>query len=184
MKQGASVLPVIASIVLAGAACAGEKSGTTELRAPQNTAGAVLEPRSGTSVSGRATFTANQDGVTLALEVRGAAAGVHAVHIHETGDCSAPDAASAGAHWNPSGVDHGRWGTPPHHLGDIGNLQVGEDGVGELTLTTPLWSIGGPSGSDIVGKAVIVHAAPDDFKTQPTGAAGGRIACGVIRLPG
>ena len=69
----------------------------------------------------------------------------------------------------------------PHHLGDIGNLEVGEDGEGSLTLSTDKWTMGSGADNDILGKAVIVHAGADDFTTQPTGAAGGRIGCGVIK---
>jgi len=132
-------------------------------------------------MSGSATFTGGDHGVTLVLEVSGVSPGEHAFHLHEIGDCSSPDGKSAGGHWNPAGEDHGRWGTVPFHLGDVGNLNVGEDGTASLTVTTDLWSIGSGEATDIVGRAVIVHAGVDDFTSQPTGAAGGRIGCGVIR---
>jgi Cu-Zn family superoxide dismutase len=108
--------------------------------------------------------------------------GPHAVHIHETGDCSAEDGSSAGGHWNPTGEEHGKWGEHPFHLGDIGNIEVGEDGTGSITLSTDLWSIGDSSDHDVVGKSIVVHAGADDFKSQPSGAAGERIGCGVIEL--
>ncbi len=144
------------------------------------TAAATLGGRSGSQATGKALFTEKDGKVTLHLLVRNLPPGTHAVHIHETGDCSDPEAKSAGAHWNPTGAPHGRWGGTCH-MGDIGNIEVNDHGDGILTLTTDLWTIGGGPGSDILGKAVIVHAQADDFATQPTGNAGGRIACGVIR---
>lgn len=145
---------------------------------------APIEARSGSSVKGEAVFTQKGGKVTLMLTIEGAEPGPHAVHLHEKGDCSAPDAASAGGHWNPAGVNHGKWSAPPFHHGDIGNLEVGADGKGKLELTTDLWSIGGDPKSDILGKAIIVHAKVDDFTTQPTGNAGGRIGCGVVAAGG
>ena len=93
-----------------------------------------------------------------------------------------PTVTSAGGHWNPTGVAHGKWGEGEFHLGDIGNIAVGEDGTGSITLTTDLWEIGTGSDVDIVGKGIIVHAGADDFTSQPSGAAGARIGCGVIVL--
>jgi Cu-Zn family superoxide dismutase len=77
-------------------------------------------------------------------------------------------------------MDHGKWGADHFHLGDLGNIDVNEDGFGSLTLTTDLWSLGTGGDDDIVGLGIIVHASEDDFTTQPTGAAGGRIGCGVV----
>ena len=147
--------------------------------APQ--ASAHIESRSGSSLTGHATFTEKDGMVTLELTVQGAPPGELAVHLHEVGDCSAADGSSAGPHWNPGAAEHGRWGAAPFHLGDVGNLQVGPDGTGSMTLTTDLWSIrNGDAGRDVVGRSVVVHEKADDFKTQPSGAAGGRIGCGVI----
>ncbi len=142
---------------------------------------AKIEARSGSQVEGKATFTQEAGKVTLHLSVRNMSPGLHAFHIHEKGDCSDPKAASAGPHWNPAGAPHGKWGDSCH-LGDIGNIEVGKNGKGTVRLTTDLWSIGGSAESDIVGRSVIVHESPDDFVTQPTGNAGGRIGCGVIRV--
>ena len=147
--------------------------------APTQAALAKLEGKSGSQAGGDAEFSQEEGKVTLRLLVKNAPPGVHAVHIHEKGDCSDPEAKSAGAHWNPADVKHGKWGDTCH-LGDIGNVDVNEHGEGILLLTTDLWTIGGDPASDILGKSVIVHAQPDDFETQPTGNAGGRIACGVI----
>ena len=141
---------------------------------------ATIEARSDSEVSGSATSSAADGKVSLTVEVRGAPAGEHAIHIHAVGDCSAPDGTSAGGHWNPTEEDHGQWGTAPHHLGDVGNIQVGDDGSGSISLTTERWSIGTGETNDVVGKGIILHAGVDDFTSQPTGAAGERIGCGVI----
>ena len=157
-----------------------EPSGQADSAAPTE-AVARIEPTSGNQLSGTATFRSTDRGVSLTLAVENAPPGEHAFHLHEVGDCSAPDGTSAGGHWNPTGRDHGAWGAEPFHLGDVGNLIVGDDGRGSIELTTDLWSIGGGAPDDVVGRAVIVHAGVDDFTTQPTGAAGGRIGCGVIQ---
>lgn len=153
-----------------------------EVTAPQmRRLNVILEGRSESTLTGIAMFVQSTSGqVSLQLNVENTPPGKHAVHLHETGDCSAPDASSAGGHWNPSHEDHGKWGAGAHHLGDIGNIEVGENGEGSLTLDTDRWSIGTGADNDILGKAVIVHADADDFTSQPTGNAGGRIGCGVI----
>lgn len=145
-------------------------------------AAATIEGRSGSKMSGQATFVQKAGYVMLEIRLENAPPGTHAVHLHEKGDCSAPDAMSAGSHWNPTGQAHGKWGFSPFHRGDIGNIEVGPDGKGGTTLSTNLWSIGGRPESDVLGRAVVVHASADDFMTQPTGGAGGRIGCGVVRL--
>lgn len=137
---------------------------------------------SGSNVAGEAVFTQDGDDIMLIVDIRNASPGLHAVHIHAMGDCSAADGTSAGGHWNPTGEDHGRWGGDSFHLGDLGNIPVGSDGTGYLERTTDLWDMGTGSDRDIVGKAIIVHAGEDDFASQPSGAAGSRIGCGVIEL--
>ena len=145
---------------------------------------ATLESRSGSTVTGKATFSQHGGKVTMKVVVKGLTPGQHAIHLHDKGDCSAPDAASAGGHWNPTSENHGRWGHAPFHQGDIGNLVANAKGTAQLSLVSELWSIGDGKPSDVVGHAVIVHAKEDDFTTQPTGNAGGRVACGVIqRIP-
>ena len=151
----------------------------TETSQPR-TATAALEAKSDSSLTGTAVFTEQEGSITLSVELQNADPGVHAIHLHEVGDCSAADGTSAGGHWNPTSEDHGKWGSPPHHLGDLGNVTVSEDGTGVLELVSMGWSMGTGETNDIVGKAVIVHAGEDDFTSQPTGAAGGRIGCGVI----
>ena len=149
---------------------------------PSQQAIAIIGPASGSNLTGTATFTQNGETITLMVEIQNVSPGLHAVHIHEKGDCSAPDGTSAGGHWNPTNVAHGKWGVGEFHLGDIGNITVGEDGTGKIELTTNLWEMGTGSDLDIVGTGIIVHAGADDFTSQPSGAAGARIGCGAIML--
>ena len=144
---------------------------------------AIIGPTSGSNVTGTATFNQTGDQISLLVEINNVSPGLHAVHIHEFGDCSSPDGKSAGGHWNPTGVAHGVWGEGEFHLGDIGNINVGEDGTGSIKLTTSLWEIGTGSNVDVVGRGIIIHAGADDFTSQPSGNAGARIGCGAIQLP-
>ena len=149
---------------------------------PSQQAIAVIGSASGSELTGTAMFTQSGDTITLTIGIYNVSPGLHAVHIHEKGDCSSPDGTSAGGHWNPTNVAHGKWGEGEFHLGDIGNITVGEDGTGTIELTTDLWEMGTGSDLDIVGKGIIVHAGADDFTSQPSGAAGARIGCGAIAL--
>jgi len=144
--------------------------------AQAQTATATLAPTAGNTAAGTVTFTQKGDKVTVAAKVSGLAPGGHGFHIHEKGDCSAPDAMSAGGHFNPTGKPHGAPDAADHHAGDMPMLQA--DASGNATLTTDLAIAGGVA--DIAGKAVIVHKDADDFKTQPTGNSGARVACGVV----
>jgi len=148
---------------------------------PEPDALASLAPKSGSRARGTMEFFTSGTEVQLKLTVNGMTPGRHAVHLHEKGDCSSPDAESAGPHWNPTGADHGHLEMPPAHLGDIGNIEVGADGRGTLVFSTSHWSVGTGRDNDIVGKAVVVHASVDDFVTQPAGNSGMRIACGVVK---
>ncbi|HXH98873.1 MAG TPA: superoxide dismutase family protein [Sphingobacteriaceae bacterium] len=104
-----------------------------------------------------------------------------AVHLHEHGDCGNMGNDAHG-HWNPTNELHGRWGSAPHHLGDIGNISLNQSGRGSMQLVTDKWSLGTGASNDILGKAIIIHNGVDDYVTQPTGNAGTRIGCGVIQL--
>ena len=175
------LLLVSISIILMGCERARQQAGVLSTE-PAKQANAMIGASNDSGVTGVAVFTQNGDQITLTIEIQGASPGLHAVHIHANGDCSAPDGTSAGGHWNPTGVAHGKWGEGEFHLGDIGNITVGEDGTGRITLTTDLWEIGTGSDVDVVGRGIIVHAGADDFTSQPSGAAGARIGCGVIVL--
>lgn len=138
--------------------------------------------KSGSKVNGEVVFTEKDGVVTMEGKFEGLTPGTHAIHLHETADCSAADAMSSGGHWNPTHQKHGKWGDAEgYHKGDIGNLVADADGTSKITMETDEWCIGcGDENKDIIGKAVIIHEAPDDFVTQPTGNAGGRVACGGV----
>lgn len=142
----------------------------------------ALEPKSGSTAKGNVVFTQEEGVVTMIVVLGGLTKGTHAVHIHEKGDCSAPDGSSAGGHWNPTNQPHGKWGdSTGYHKGDIGNLTADDKGNATISMTTDEWCIGcGDPNKDIIGKSIIVHEGTDDFKTQPTGDAGGRVSCGGI----
>ena len=174
---------LLVSIFLALTGCERMQSPIDVLSTPSaKQAIATIAPTSDNIVTGMAIFTQDGDQITVTIEIQNASPGLHGVHIHEFGDCSSPDAKSAGGHWNPTDVAHGKWGSDEFHLGDIGNITVGEDGTGSIELTTDLWEIGTGSDIDVVGKSIIVHADADDFVSQPSGNAGARIGCGVIVL--
>lgn len=136
-----------------------------------------------TTVTGSVKFNEDNGKVKMTLDItvpKKANQSV-AVHIHEHGDCSDMGKGAHG-HWNPTKTSHGKWGSASFHRGDIGNVELNEEGKGTLELETDLWSISGSdSTKNIINRAIIVHGGVDDFKTQPTGNAGSRIGCGVIK---
>jgi len=146
---------------------------------PADRAQAAIEGRSGSTLTGTAEFTMHGGKLMITVSVKGAPPGIHAVHIHEKGDCSAPDAMSAGGHFNPGGHQHGAPDAKEHHAGDLGNMTVAGDGTGSLMVHSGDLTVAGSENS-VAGHAIIIHEKADDFVTQPTGAAGGRIGCGVI----
>ena len=142
---------------------------------------AIIEAKSDSGISGSVTFSEKNGMVNMTANIMGLSAGNHAIHIHAIGNCSAADGTSAGGHWNPTNVDHGKWGQHPFHIGDIGNFVADAAGNGTITRETDLWCIGcDDETKNIVGKAIIIHGGPDDFTSQPAGAAGPRIGCGEI----
>ena len=143
----------------------------------------VLAPASGSLVSGTLTLMPMGDGVHMTGEVGGLKPGdTRGFHIHEKGDCSAADASTAGGHFNPAAQAHGRSGQGAHHAGDTDNIVADAKGVARIDAHVTGVTLGGGAGNDIAGRAVIVHAAADDYTTQPTGNAGARVACGVIKV--
>ena len=142
----------------------------------------MMEAKSNSTAQGEAYFTETNGVVKLEAKFSGLKPGVHAIHLHEKADCSAPDGSSAGGHWNPTHQKHGKWGDAEgYHKGDIGNIEVNDDGNGRIVMETDEWCIGcGDENKDILGKSVIVHEGADDFVSQPTGDAGGRVACGGV----
>lgn len=142
----------------------------------------TVYPKSGTQTQGTAKFLQNGKGVTMDLNIYHLTPGIHAVHIHEFGDCSAADAKSAGGHWNPAKDDHGKWDSAHFHMGDIGNLTADKNGTARLVFKTEKWCLGCADASkNILGKSIVIHADSDDFHTQPTGNAGGRVGCVEIK---
>jgi Cu-Zn family superoxide dismutase len=141
---------------------------------------AKLESKSSSTVTGEAEFTEKKGGVEIVVEIKGAKPGPHGVHLHDKGDCSAPDASSAGGHFNPDSKSHGDPTADPHHAGDFGNITVGANGTGKLKLMAKGLTIA-PGANSVVGHAIVIHADPDDMKTQPSGNSGARVACGVVQ---
>src|SRR4051812_42766042 len=141
---------------------------------------AVLHPTQGSKVEGTVTFTQSGDELKVVADITGLTPGKHGFHIHEFGDCSDPKGASAGGHFNPGGHQHGAPDVTERHAGDLGNIEADASGKAHLEMSDKVMKL---AGSDsIVGHAVIVHEKADDLKTQPTGDAGGRLACGVIGI--
>lgn len=169
MKAGILTMVLVVALV----AAARTVSGAAVTRAV-----AVLSPTKGNNVSGTVTFTKVQTGVKIVADVTGLTPGPHGFHIHEFGDCSAPDAASAGGHFNPSHAQHGAPDSQFRHAGDFGNLVADASGKAHYERVDTMILLEGPNA--IVGHGVIVHEKADDLRSQPTGNAGGRVACGVI----
>jgi len=169
-----TVLAVIGGALLA-AGCAG----TTEQK--EVSAVAKLEPRSGSNVSGSVTFTQIGDVVRVTGEITGHTKGPKAMHIHEKGDCSDDKAMNTGGHFNPHKMKHGGPYDPVKHAGDLGNISVNDQGAAKVNFTVGDISVSKDKSDGIIGRAVVIHAAVDDLKTDPTGNAGGRVACGVIQ---
>lgn len=168
----------LAALVSITAGCAGPSS-YSEQGEPM--AKATLEPRSGSQVRGTVTFTqVGPDIVRVTGEITGHTKGPKGFHIHETGDCSDPKAMSAGGHFNPAKHTHGGPYTPQRHSGDLGNLNFNDQGVAKINFVIGDISVSADKPDGIIGRALIVHLAADDLKTDPTGNAGGRAACGVI----
>ena len=134
-----------------------------------------------TTVTGNVQFDTEDGKVKMKLEISipTKANKSVAVHIHEMGDCGDMGKA-AGGHWNPTGANHGKWGSSSFHSGDIGNVSLDAKGNGTMEMETDLWSIGGDAKTNILGRTIMVHGGQDDFTSQPAGNAGPRIGCGVI----
>jgi Cu-Zn family superoxide dismutase len=144
------------------------------------TARATLRDASGTEL-GTLTLTGTEQGIRVSGTLSGLPPGVHAIHLHTTGRCDAPAFESAGGHWNPAGRQHGTQNPQGPHAGDLPNFEVSGDGLGRVDAVT---SGGGLRGDDGLlggdGSAVMVHERADDYRTDPAGNAGNRIACGVV----
>jgi len=152
----------------------------TEAPAEQS-ARATLKPTQGNTASGELALTAVSDGVHLTGQLTGLRpASEHAIHVHEKGDCSAPDASSAGGHFNPNAKPHGNPEGSEHHAGDMFNIKADDQGNATVDTRAPSATLRDGAATDVLGKSVVLHAKADDYKTQPSGDSGDRIACGVI----
>lgn len=147
---------------------------------PVTRAVAVLHPTEGSVVSGVARFIQSPAGIRVIVDVEGLSPGRHGFHVHQLGDCSAPDGTSAGGHFNPDDMPHGAPTDTERHVGDLGNLSADGTGKAHFEWTDTFLSFSGAH--SILGRGVIVHAGADDLTSQPTGAAGARVACGVIGI--
>lgn len=177
-----SLLLVALSAIAAGCSEAPERESIPDTTpATQAVVHVSLAPTQGNTAAGMlvVTDTAN------AIRITGRLSGLPAdrrlgFHVHETGDCSAPDASSAGEHFNPTQQPHGDPGETLSHVGDMPNLDVDAEGIAEVDVTVDGVLVDAPAARSVRQRALIVHASPDDYKTQPSGASGDRIACGVI----
>jgi Cu-Zn family superoxide dismutase len=130
----------------------------------------------------RAMFWQTRTGMEVRVQAAGLPAGHYGVHLHGVGRCEGPDFASAGPHWNPTGRQHGSLNPAGHHLGDLPNLDVDEQGAGRLEFAIAGAGTSGADGFfDADGTSLVIHAAADDYRTDPSGNSGARIACGVLR---
>jgi Cu-Zn family superoxide dismutase len=193
MRKTFSLSTIATVLALAGCAGTGEHRTGSPVAAQDAPAPAAtststvasasvnLAAASGSLASGQLKLMPMSGGVHVTGTVGGLKPnGTHGFHIHEKGDCSAVDASSAGGHFNPAAKPHGRMTNPQHHAGDNDNLVANAEGVATVNAHFSGVVLGGGGANDVVGKAVVVHADPDDYTSQPAGNAGSRIACGVI----
>ena len=139
-----------------------------------------LHATEGNSVSGVIWFSKVVGGVKVSGKIEGLPPGEHGFHIHQFGDCSSTDGKSAGGHFNPDGVNHGAPSDELRHVGDLGNITANFNSIAEFEFMDAKISLAG--GNSILSRAVVIHAGEDDLTSQPTGAAGSRLACGVIGI--
>ncbi len=166
------LVPALALTLLAGCAAMGGGG-------PRATA--ALAPTTGNMAMGSVNFAQAGDKVIVSGEIRGLKPNAeHGFHVHEKGDCSSGDGMSTGGHFNPGGGAHGQHGMGTHHAGDLPSLKADASGIARFRFESTTIRVGEGS-NDIVGRGLIVHRDPDDYRTQPTGNAGPRLACAVIQ---
>jgi superoxide dismutase, Cu-Zn family len=152
---------------------------TARAQGMSHSAVAVLKPTQGSNVKGTVRLNEIPPKVHIVADVTGLSPGKHGFHIHEKGDCSAPDASSAGGHFNPDNAKHGAPDASEHHMGDLGNLEADASGHAHYERTVDFLELA-VDPKTIDGKAIIVHAGEDDLHSQPAGNSGARLACGII----
>jgi len=170
----------ITAPLIAAAAAAAMLAACQTTPEPSARATAALKPTKGNKTFGEADFEQVGNKVRVAIFVQGLKPGQeHGLHIHEKGDCSSGDGMSAGGHFNPHGKPHGNPAGAERHAGDLPSLKANKQGRANVQVEVEGLTVA-PGPASVIGRAVIVHADPDDYKTQPTGNAGARLACGVI----
>ena len=177
IRSRPSMLAIVAAMTLLGGCAALEQRGS---RAPMPDSSAQLVDNAGAN-RGRVDVFRNSGGLRLEVVARGFNVGTYGMHIHAVGRCDGPDFTTAGPHWNPTGSQHGRDNPLGAHRGDLPNLVVEPGMIGQVTVSIPATALTGADGLlDSDGAALVIHAQPDDLKTDPTGNSGGRIVCGVF----
>jgi len=169
-------------VVLFSLGCSSRSTrSSTAAAAAGPSASASLKPTQGNTVSGSIAFHEMAGGrVHVVADISGLKPGKHGFHIHEKGDCSAPDATSAGGHFNPDAKPHAGPDSPEHHAGDFGNIEADASGKAHFETTVNFITVSdGPK--SVKGRSVVVHLGVDDLKTQPSGNSGARVACGVVQ---
>jgi len=140
---------------------------------------AVIHPTTGYTATGTVTLKQESGMLRITVAITGLSPGQHGFHVHEKGDCSGGDGKAAGGHFNPYGTDHGAPTSEVRHVGDLGNITADANGNASVVITDKMATLNdGPA--NVLGRAFIVHAGADDFVSQPSGAAGSRVGCGVI----
>lgn len=179
--KGHAIIAAAGSLLLA--ACAGRSSEPAAAPEPTPAAAAAqLVDRGGRVLAGASVSEAG-DALRVRVEAAGLAPGVYGAHLHSVGRCDPPGFETAGPHWNPTMREHGRDNPRGQHLGDLPNLLVGTDGRGSLEFTVPgaVLARGQRPLLDADGASVVIHAGPDDYRTDPSGNSGARLGCGVLR---
>jgi len=183
----------LALLVLGFASGCGKKSDMSSSGASSETvaaapaaaslsAQAVIEPTEGNDVRGTVRFVQEGAKVRVIADLTGLTPGEHGIHVHEHGDCSAPDGSSAGGHFNPTNQPHAGPDADARHVGDMGNIVADSAGKAHLDYVDSKIALSGPN--SVVDRSVIVHSGRDDLTSQPSGDSGKRVACGVIKLEG
>lgn len=181
MKSHILMFGAVASLGLAGCVAADGGVDAADDVPRQAIASAQLLNAAGQSM-GTATATQSGDSIRVRIEGAGLPQGAHGAHIHMTGQCVAPGFESAGGHWNPTGRAHGSENPAGMHKGDMPNILIGTNGAGTLEYTIAGARVSGGSDAmlDQDGAAIVIHAGPDDYRSDPSGNSGARIACGVF----
>jgi Cu-Zn family superoxide dismutase len=180
MRMIISIMILAATSITAGAQTMNSNMQMPAAKSTVTKAVCVVYPTLGNTVTGTIIFTKVNDGVKVVADLQGLSVGKHGIHIHECGDCSAADGSSAGGHFNPMAKSHGAPMDAMRHEGDMGNIEADATGKAHLEYVDKSITLEGMT--SIIGRSVIVHKDEDDLKTQPTGNAGARVACGVIGL--